>query len=563
MLLLESGLGKTAMKRSLQRGLFIGLFVGVSYFIAKSVNAGTPVLPAAFGLSQAATNDLFKWLWEGVLLVFYAVLWIAPNDEGFSSRRRPALVYYARFWANYRGATLAAEVLEKLDVDVGYCGYHLAQFVGFGVLKMWVSYKAFVMEAQFWHGISVTPDIKCCSSAVQRFKESVAKRFSEVVGFQPSLLRPTNELEAELLTSDDNRGDELAASITSLNRPFEFLPLTSESALRMSEVVDNIRNLSDTVTKTKTAKGRVRVPLIDFSRLKLLDPSRMLGAGSSARVYKGRWCGKLVAVKILFTVEISPEEIERTSLEASLLQSLQSTSEHIVRQHGIAVLPPSLCIILELCSEGSLFEILEKDTNSDLTWADKLELAIGASRGIEALVKTLPGFSHNDVKSANFLVHKNREPSRCDEFTYIVKLADFEFVTNGVTPDHMLLGEDHFKPNWTAPEVLDGSRQVSPASDIYSLANVLFEIATHQVPFQQESDPRAVARHIKEGRRPAFPETWAASSAQQTFEFRELVKQAWAQSPLARPPASALAQDLNFMLISHHRDSRVAFGCEN
>jgi hypothetical protein len=50
------------------------------------------------------------------------------------------------------------------------------------------------------------------------------------------------------------------------------------------------------------------VPLIDFSRLKIL-PERLLGTGSTARVYEGRWCGKKCAVKVLFTVEIVPEEI--------------------------------------------------------------------------------------------------------------------------------------------------------------------------------------------------------------------------------------------------------------
>jgi len=555
MLLLESGLGNTAMKRATRRGLYAGTFVGVSYYISGSFLADSPVFPAAFGLSQNATNYLFDWLWEGVLLVFYAVLWLTPNNDGSSSGRRPALVFYARFWAIFRAATLVTEIAEKNGLDLGYCGFHVIIFVGFGVLKMWMSYRTFVMEARFWHGITVTPDIKCCSSAAKRVKDSVAKRFSE--GFEFSSrgimtkagLRPTNDLEAGLLPGDDDRSvricaDISASSATSINHPFESLPLTSESAVVMSEVVG------------RTTSGRgVRVPLINFSRLKLVDPSQILGAGSSARVYKGRWCGTMVAVKILFTLEISPEEIERTSLEASLLQSLQNTSEHIVRQHGIAVLPPSLCIVLELCSEGSLSDLLQEE-NAGLTWTDKLELAIGASRGIEALVKALPGSSHNDVKSANFLVHRKAprgaaSPGSGDEFAYVAKLADFEFVTNGITPAHMLLGEEHFKPNWTAPEVLDGSHQVSPASDVYSLANVLFEIASHEVPFQRESSPRAVAQHIKEGRRPAFPEAWAVSSALQTFEFRELVGQAWAQSPLARPSASMIAQDLSFMLESH------------
>ena len=57
---------------------------------------------------------------------------------------------------------------------------------------------------------------------------------------------------------------------------------------------------------------------------------RLLGMGSTARVYEGRWCGRRCAVKVLFTVEIVPEEIKRTCLEAELLHSLQVTDPLIV-----------------------------------------------------------------------------------------------------------------------------------------------------------------------------------------------------------------------------------------
>lgn len=219
------------------------------------------------------------------------------------------------------------------------------------------------------------------------------------------------------------------------------------------------------------------VPLIDFSRLQIF-PDRMLGTGSTARVYAGTWCDLPVAIKVLFTVEITPEEIQRTCLEASLLHSLQGASSNVVRLFGVAVLPPSLCVVLELCSEGSLndvvYKIKEPDVfekkssfllrrsgsggrtnirtssrtskgsesvfsvrtsifrgssgrnsteensmtsnpmldNSDsspqflhaLPWERRLELAVGACQGVAALVTSLGGLSHNDIKvcSASF-----------------------------------------------------------------------------------------------------------------------------------------------------------------
>jgi len=106
-----------------------------------------------------------------------------------------------------------------------------------------------------------------------------------------------------------------------------------------------------------TAARAKAVPLLDFARLKIFT-GQLLGMGSTARVYAGEFCGKPCAVKVLFTVEIVPEEIRRTCLEASLLHSLCHTSQHVVRLLGVAVLPPSLCVVLELCSEGSLSDII-------------------------------------------------------------------------------------------------------------------------------------------------------------------------------------------------------------
>jgi serine/threonine protein kinase len=341
--------------------------------------------------------------------------------------------------------------------------------------------------------------------------------------------------------------------------------------------------------------------LLDFSCVKILN-NRLLGSGSSARVYEGRWVGKQCAVKMLFTGEISREEINRLCLEATLLHKLQSQSEHVVQIFGVAIKPPSLCVVLELCSEGSLSDVLYNEAGGDikssasmstpiswlvgrpsglvlipssehgkrgvipekkfvhqLSWRHSLELAYGACKGIEAIGETLPGFSHNDIKSLNFLVCRGRSsPDRPSVvLEYVVKIGDVEFTSKGETPPHLLRKDTTII--WTAPEVFSGAAPVSPASDVYSLACVLFEIFSRQYPFHDVEDQSSLAARIQEGRRPLFPtlppSVLVGNASCISFDdlisyehYKMLVSKAWDHDASSRPTAAELAHEMQKML---------------
>ena len=155
-----------------------------------------------------------------------------------------------------------------------------------------------------------------------------------------------------------------------------------------------------------TSSKRVNnaVEILDFTRLKIL-PNKRLGSGSSAIVYEGRWCGAKCAVKVLFAMEVTPTEIQRTCQEASLLHEMHESEisrNCVVGLVGVAVLPPSLCVVLELCTGGSLSDVLY-DQGRTLTWKERLEMAVGCARGVVAFHAALPSYSHNDIKSGNFL----------------------------------------------------------------------------------------------------------------------------------------------------------------
>jgi serine/threonine protein kinase len=72
------------------------------------------------------------------------------------------------------------------------------------------------------------------------------------------------------------------------------------------------------------------------------------------------------------------------------------------------VLPPSVCILLELCKYGSLSDVLRKrkagkSRRMNVTYLDLLWLAIGCCRGLCALHASGDDVCHRDIKSMNFL----------------------------------------------------------------------------------------------------------------------------------------------------------------
>jgi serine/threonine protein kinase len=102
---------------------------------------------------------------------------------------------------------------------------------------------------------------------------------------------------------------------------------------------------------------------------------------------------------------------------------------------------------------------------------------------------------HRDVKPANVLF---------DEEGHAV-LADFglvkSLVDSGMTTENTLLGT----PTYMAPEQCTPGADVSPATDIYALGVVAYEMLTGRVPFQTETPLAVVHAHIYET--PPDPQT--------------------------------------------------------
>lgn len=123
--------------------------------------------------------------------------------------------------------------------------------------------------------------------------------------------------------------------------------------------------------------GSASAKLINFAHI-YLDKKNLLGFGSFSKVYRGKFKLEPVAIKLIFTMDLTETDIQRVAAEATILSSI--CSKNIVKIYGVTVLPPSVCLVLELCAYGSLSDILRSSKALKLSTQDRMYLALGCSR---------------------------------------------------------------------------------------------------------------------------------------------------------------------------------------
>jgi serine/threonine protein kinase len=90
------------------------------------------------------------------------------------------------------------------------------------------------------------------------------------------------------------------------------------------------------------------------------------------------------AIKLIYTMDLTEEVISRALAEATILSAVKSPN--VVNIIGVSVLPPSVCIVLELCAYGSLSDVLRGDPTGvvkyplSLSNPDRIYLALGCVR---------------------------------------------------------------------------------------------------------------------------------------------------------------------------------------
>jgi serine/threonine protein kinase len=122
---------------------------------------------------------------------------------------------------------------------------------------------------------------------------------------------------------------------------------------------------------------------------------------------------------------------------------------------------------------GQLLEtFFDKRCEQTLTWVEKTRIIKGVAAGLAHAHRY--GVIHRDVRPRNIVI----APAS------VVKLANFDLAYIPDAPNLSIARSvrDHFDPLYVAPDVWQDPRQVVPASDVYALGLVFYQLITGQPP---------------------------------------------------------------------------------
>ncbi|KAG7089431.1 hypothetical protein E1B28_011117 [Marasmius oreades] len=226
-----------------------------------------------------------------------------------------------------------------------------------------------------------------------------------------------------------------------------------------------------------------------------------------ARCIRGRCKGRLVALKKHSSQDLSSEVLHQGLYHLNVVSLFSVFSGLLHRYH-----------VLELCSGGSLSNLLDSRDNSLLPEREIISIARPLFDALSYLNRE--GIVHCSI-SPNAILFTNEQRVKLTNFTHAIQLP-----SQDTTIAYFL---EH--PQYTSPEILS-RKSFDCASDLWSLGVVIFRCYTGELPFQA-SGSRDLLENVLRGR--------YAIPSQVSPDFRNLISGLLNTDPSRRP-------DLNLIL---------------
>ncbi|KAG4192817.1 hypothetical protein ERO13_A07G181180v2 [Gossypium hirsutum] len=215
------------------------------------------------------------------------------------------------------------------------------------------------------------------------------------------------------------------------------------------------------------------------------DSHLVIGTGGSAVVYKGLFDdgASVFAVKYFLLGSSRQKTLEDFRNEMQLLCQLRH--QHILTLIGFCdEAEDEKVIVFNYMSNGSLFDHLHGTRYDPLPWKQRLEICIGAARGLHYLhVGAKRAVIHRDIKTKNILLD-DLKVSKIADFS-LSKIGPFSLSNAPIRIQLPPLDEIELETSRTrlfgtlgyvAPELFIDTTLVTEKSDVYSFGVVLLEV---------------------------------------------------------------------------------------
>ncbi len=266
----------------------------------------------------------------------------------------------------------------------------------------------------------------------------------------------------------------------------------------------------------------------DFAGYKIVE---RIGSGGMATVYQAyhERLDRQVAVKILHESFVRDDSfLERFEREARIIARLEHP--HIVPIYDYAEFDGQPYIVMKFIEGGTLKRRAIKE---GIALDDMVRMMSMLADGLTYAHEM--GVLHRDVKPSNILIDERDLPYISD-----FGLARIAQVGDSTISHDMMLGT----PFYISPEQARGERDLSPATDVYAFAVILYELLTGQAPFGGDTAYAIVHEHIY-----TPPTPPSQINAELTSALDAVLLKALAKEPSQRyQTATALMRDLKLAL---------------
>ncbi|KMT01324.1 hypothetical protein BVRB_9g213400 [Beta vulgaris subsp. vulgaris] len=235
-----------------------------------------------------------------------------------------------------------------------------------------------------------------------------------------------------------------------------------------------------------------------------------VASGSYGDLYKGTYCSQDVAIKVLKHERLNTDLQKEFGQEVYIMRKVRH--KNVVQFIGACTKPPSLCIVTEFMSGGSVYDYLHKHKGT-FKLPSLLKVAIDVSKGMNYLHQN--NILHRDLKAANLLMDENE----------VVKVADFGVARVRAQTGVMTAETGTYR--WMAPEVIE-HKPYDHKADVFSFAIVLWELLTGKLPYEYLTPLQAAVGVVQKGLRPTMPKNCHP-------KLTELLERCWQQDPAMRP----------------------------